>query len=229
MKCKNCGRENRSGIKFCEGCGEPLSQGKEAQAYEAHTKKIKKKTDTVWVCSQCGQENNSDIVYCVKCGFSLHDEKIKTSKKKIKEQAKKTSAKSEGITKKAERKEKRKRSRKKLFEKIKHEPYRYGFYVILGICVLIIINSLLQSALYEVSTPESRNIADSAIASRFPLLSDVEPDIVHTSEEDGEYITFTYQKNIVAEVENGLEMDVSLGVVVRINRSTGEYDIFEMF
>ena len=95
--------------------------------------------------------------------------------------------------------------------------------------MILILGSLFQSTLYEVSTPESRKIAEATIASNYPILSDVEPEVVQTIEEEGEFITFTYQKNVVVDVENDLGINVTLGVVVRINRSTGEYDIFEMF
>src|SRR5262245_24576191 len=49
MKCVYCQRENRTGAKFCEQCGKPLSR----------------------VCPSCGSELSAQAKFCVDCGHQL--------------------------------------------------------------------------------------------------------------------------------------------------------------
>src|ERR1700694_975276 len=51
MQCKQCGRENPDGAKFCRGCGVALQ--------------------TEATCDQCGTKNLLDSEFCVECGASL--------------------------------------------------------------------------------------------------------------------------------------------------------------
>ncbi|MBR6376817.1 MAG: zinc-ribbon domain-containing protein [Oscillospiraceae bacterium] len=53
MKCKNCGAELLSGVRFCFECGADVSS-----------------SDQV-ICKNCGAENESGAKYCKECGFSL--------------------------------------------------------------------------------------------------------------------------------------------------------------
>jgi class 3 adenylate cyclase len=49
MNCGNCGRANRSGARFCGGCGQPLAPR----------------------CPACGNESERDAQFCDACGNSL--------------------------------------------------------------------------------------------------------------------------------------------------------------
>src|ERR1700694_872863 len=51
MQCKQCGRENPDGAKFCRGCGVALQ--------------------TEATCEQCRTKNLLDSEFCVECGASL--------------------------------------------------------------------------------------------------------------------------------------------------------------
>ena len=46
MRCTACGTENRTGSKFCDNCGSPLSAN----------------------CPNCGEPNRSDARFCASCG-----------------------------------------------------------------------------------------------------------------------------------------------------------------
>jgi hypothetical protein len=58
MNCSNCGSQNRPGIRFCEQCGNPLSQ---PQATET----------TGRFCPNCGQSNTINNNFCSNCGTSF--------------------------------------------------------------------------------------------------------------------------------------------------------------
>jgi len=50
MKCKNCGHENRQGVKFCDKCGSNLISG---------------------VCPDCGHKNRAGAQFCEECGGEI--------------------------------------------------------------------------------------------------------------------------------------------------------------
>jgi hypothetical protein len=54
MKCKNCGFNNRKGVKFCEQCGEALGQEK-----------------AILICPSCGFKNRKGVKFCEQCGSAL--------------------------------------------------------------------------------------------------------------------------------------------------------------
>src|SRR6201988_3516551 len=49
MNCASCGRPNRTGGRFCDGCGKPLAPR----------------------CPACGAECRADAKFCGSCGTSL--------------------------------------------------------------------------------------------------------------------------------------------------------------
>ena len=53
MKCNNCGHENRTGVKFCEECGQPLVE------------------NTLRTCPNCGHHNRAGVKFCEQCGTAL--------------------------------------------------------------------------------------------------------------------------------------------------------------
>jgi hypothetical protein len=53
MKCSNCGHENRSGVKFCEECGQLI------------------KSDKGISCPECGFKNRAGVNFCENCGATL--------------------------------------------------------------------------------------------------------------------------------------------------------------
>lgn len=56
MKCKQCGFDNRVGVKFCENCGESLVEKKGI------------------FCQNCGHKNRPGVSYCEECGAALSAE-----------------------------------------------------------------------------------------------------------------------------------------------------------
>lgn len=52
LYCPDCGEENPSGTKFCQGCGKKLGQ-------------------TAVHCPQCGSENKAGTKFCGDCGTKL--------------------------------------------------------------------------------------------------------------------------------------------------------------
>jgi len=50
MKCKNCGHENRQGVKFCDKCGSNLIRG---------------------ICPDCGHKNRAGAQFCEECGGKI--------------------------------------------------------------------------------------------------------------------------------------------------------------
>ena len=50
MLCEACGNENRTGSRFCDRCGSPLSLS----------------------CPACGESNRGDAMFCASCGGELH-------------------------------------------------------------------------------------------------------------------------------------------------------------
>ena len=50
MLCEACGNENRTGSRFCDRCGSPLSLS----------------------CPACGEPNRGDAAFCASCGAGLH-------------------------------------------------------------------------------------------------------------------------------------------------------------
>ncbi len=66
MKCPNCGNTNRSGVKFCEECGQKMPNvvkgGKRAKA-QADQSTI--------ICRKCGHTNRASSQFCEECGTKL--------------------------------------------------------------------------------------------------------------------------------------------------------------
>jgi len=58
MNCSSCGYQNRPGVRFCEQCGNPLSQ---PQATET----------TGRFCTNCGQPNPLNSNFCSSCGANF--------------------------------------------------------------------------------------------------------------------------------------------------------------
>ncbi|NOT04771.1 MAG: zinc ribbon domain-containing protein [Anaerolineales bacterium] len=68
MKCTACGSDNRSGVRFCENCGEKLSlQVEKVEAIQMQT------------CKACGAHNKPDFRFCENCGSSLNVEPARQS------------------------------------------------------------------------------------------------------------------------------------------------------
>jgi hypothetical protein len=63
MKCRNCGKENRPGVNFCEQCGQTL--GGDSSRQEP------KPPASGHVCSACGNINRQGVDFCEECGQSL--------------------------------------------------------------------------------------------------------------------------------------------------------------
>lgn len=51
MICESCGNDNRTGSRFCDRCGSPLSLS----------------------CPACGESNRGDATFCAACGTTLND------------------------------------------------------------------------------------------------------------------------------------------------------------
>ncbi|MBI3759140.1 MAG: zinc ribbon domain-containing protein, partial [Deltaproteobacteria bacterium] len=49
MDCASCGKANRAGARFCNGCGQALAPR----------------------CPACGSENESDAQFCDACGAAI--------------------------------------------------------------------------------------------------------------------------------------------------------------
>ena len=62
MKCKNCGFENRSSVKFCEECGHAISK-------PASVEPVIKPASTV--CPACGKTNRPGVKFCEECGHAI--------------------------------------------------------------------------------------------------------------------------------------------------------------
>ncbi|MBM3181269.1 MAG: zinc-ribbon domain-containing protein [Chloroflexi bacterium] len=62
MKCKNCGFENRSSVKFCEECGQALDKPARIESAVKHEG---------MTCPSCGRANRPDVKFCEECGQAL--------------------------------------------------------------------------------------------------------------------------------------------------------------
>ena len=62
MKCANCNYQNRSGVKYCENCGNALRVKVSARAESIPTGNA---------CSSCGTVNRAGIRFCENCGNPL--------------------------------------------------------------------------------------------------------------------------------------------------------------
>lgn len=60
MKCIQCGFENRSGVSFCENCGEKL---------KLPTRKTTRTTGPV--CPKCGKGIKAGVKFCDNCGAKV--------------------------------------------------------------------------------------------------------------------------------------------------------------
>jgi len=65
MKCLTCGFDNRTGVRFCENCGEELV---------IPVSEIKASQDQA--CKACGTGNSPDFLFCENCGAPLNAEPV---------------------------------------------------------------------------------------------------------------------------------------------------------
>jgi hypothetical protein len=63
MKCKNCGKENRPGVNFCEQCGATLQTSIFPQGLDSSM--------TRRTCPSCGKVNREGVDFCEECGQNL--------------------------------------------------------------------------------------------------------------------------------------------------------------
>jgi hypothetical protein len=68
MKCANCGEENASGEKFCDGCGFPLE---EAEQIDAPPEVTPLADGIQCPRPECGKVNPAGTAFCVECGAEL--------------------------------------------------------------------------------------------------------------------------------------------------------------
>jgi len=208
MKCTNCGSENRSSIKFCETCGTSIE--KIANKAKIH---VQKKTEGS-KCSVCGEKNRPDVQFCETCGSPLQKIKQKTK-----------------VVKTAHKKQSRKISSPlfNLFGLLKANPYKTAFIGLTAVIVLAGMIFLIQSLRFDVTKTQARKIADTTIGSRYSNLINVGPVVSHIKDDTTHYTTYTYSQDMQAKTDLGVEVEYAITVIVRVNRTTGEYDVFEMY
>jgi uncharacterized membrane protein YvbJ len=245
MKCPKCGKQNRKEVAFCEYCGAKLTPKKPAQA--ARRKKSASKTKKCpkcgslnraavsfcencgaalkippvikagfKVCQKCGAENPPNVSFCEDCGASL--EVVKAAPKIT---AKKLPA------------------RKKIFVSLETftqnlrgaiiaNSYRAAFYALASICVILLAFTLFNSLFYSVTKGEARKVAQMTVQSLYPELQDVKPHIDSYSQNGQKYTAFTYTKNFSGQTVDDVQVEFSAGVVININRTSGEFEIMHI-
>lgn len=239
MKCQKCGKQNREEVAFCEYCGEKLSSKKPVQ-----TKRRKTHASKTRKCPQCGAENRSNVSFCEDCGATLE-----VSKAVPKITAKRLTA---GVCGHCGKKNRigvtfceycgnplGMPARKKIFAPIiaftrklqgaiQSNPYRTAFYGLASICVILLAFTFFNSLFYSVTKGEARKIAQVTVQSLYPELQDVKPFINSYSENNQKYTAFTYTKNFSGQTADGVQVEFSAGVVVNINRTSGELEIMHI-
>jgi len=225
-KCPQCGALNRAAVSFCEDCGTAL---KTSQMTKVEVK----------ICQKCGAENRPDVSFCEDCGSSLKGVKAverlpagvcghcgKENRLGV------TFCEYCGLPMGAP-------ARKKIFAPIiaftrklqgaiHTNPYRAAFYGLASICVILLAFTLFNSLFYSVTKGEARKIAQVTVQSLYPELQDVKPFINSYSETNQKYTAFTYTKNFSGQTADGVQVEFSAGVVVNINRTSGELEIMHI-
>ena len=225
-KCPQCGALNRAAVSFCEDCGAALK-----------TPKIIK--IEVKICQKCNSENRPDISFCEDCGSSLKG--VKTTERLPagicghcgkKNRVGVTFCEYCGLPMGVP-------SRKKIFSPIiaftknlrgaiHANSYRAAFYALASICVILLAFTLFNSLFYSVTKGEAKKIAQVTVQSLYPELQDVKPYINSYSQNNQKYTAFTYTKNFSGQTTDGVQVEFSSGVVININRTSGELEIMHI-
>ncbi len=66
MKCPNCGNTNRSGVKFCEECGQKMPK-----TVKGGIRANPRADQSIVTCGNCGHANRAGSRFCEECGITL--------------------------------------------------------------------------------------------------------------------------------------------------------------
>ncbi len=207
VTCGNCGHKNPKSVIFCEECGESLLIPTERKT-KAPGKRLK-------TCPECGADNNRKAKLCVGCGYSFTPVKKEKQVKKA-ENEKMERAPKVGVEK-----------RRKL--EIPKLSTRSTMWILVGIAVLAAGYFVISSMVVKLTRYEAQQLSNSVVYSTYPEFEGVKPYVEHTKEGRQRLSTFSYSKNVTGTIEGGVEVEFTRYIVIRVNRSKGDFEILSAY
>ena len=225
MKCKNCGFENRSSVKFCEECGQALDKPARIESTVKHEG---------MTCPSCGHANRPEVKFCEECGHALGSPARAGSAMKPAKTACPSCghANRPGIQFCEECGASLQPSRARgLIAKAGRFPLNLNFKrAAIAFLVFTVLAAFLAVGFdrlqYPVSKADARSKADAVIQAYYPELTNVTPQVSEYENENGETLmSYTYTSVINAQDENGTAMQFTVGAVVIVDRKTGQVEV----
>jgi DNA-directed RNA polymerase subunit RPC12/RpoP len=230
MKCTKCGHANRAGVQFCEECGTQLTK--------AFPPVPARKDDVA--CPKCGTKNRVGVQFCEECGTPLQKapppmparkEDVVCPKCGTKNRAGvqfcENCGQSFAIKPSKLEKTKAKNPRKpgKLFQAIKANPARSVLIVLLLIGVVLGGLWGYDKLTNAVDPWQARGMADGVVSAMYPELYKIQPKINSFTQDGHPMKSYIYSTQIEITMADGTKTQATVGVIVNVDRKTGELKI----